>query len=390
LVGKSLVVAQVALSLLLLIGAGLFLRTLRNLQHVSPGFNTENLLLFRVDPRLSGYQGDRLAQLYQRMFDRIEAVPGVRSVTFSPHPLLSGSHMTRDFNVAGRPSDPNNQPSSDIHIVRANFFETMEIPIQFGRVLSPQDGANAPRVVVINQTLARRFFPDENPVGKRLSFGPNQSDEAEIVGVAQGTKYTSLREVIPPTIYASWLQELPGLGEMNFEVRAASDPTESIAAIREAVREVDANLPLFDVKTQVEQASQSLAQERLFAALLSFFGALALALAALGLYGVLAHSVAQRTKEIGVRMALGAEARHVLRLVIGQGMSLVCVGVVAGLILAYWLTKWLSGWLYGVGGADPLTYGSIALLLAVVALLSCWIPARRATKVDPMIALRCE
>jgi putative ABC transport system permease protein len=177
---------------------------------------------------------------------------------------------------------------------------------------------------------------------------------------------------------------------MNFEVRAASDPTESIAAIREAVREVDANLPLFDVKTQVEQASQSLAQERLFAALLGFFGALALALAALGLYGVLAHSVAQRTKEIGVRMALGAEARHVLRLVIGQGMSLVCVGVVAGLILAYWLTKWLSGWLYGVGGADPLTYGSIALLLAVVALLSCWIPARRATKVDPMIALRCE
>jgi putative ABC transport system permease protein len=177
---------------------------------------------------------------------------------------------------------------------------------------------------------------------------------------------------------------------MNFEVRAAGDPTNFLAAIRQAVREVDGNLPLFDVKTQVEQASQSLAQERLFAALLGFFGALALALAALGLYGVLAHSVAQRTKEIGVRMALGAEARHVLRLVIGQGMLLVCVGVAAGLILAFWLTKWLSGWLYDVGGADPLTYGAIALLLTVVALLACWIPARRATKVDPMIALRCE
>ena len=177
---------------------------------------------------------------------------------------------------------------------------------------------------------------------------------------------------------------------MNFEVRTAGDPTNFLAAIRQAVREVDGNLPLFDVKTQVEQASQSLAQERLFAALLSFFGALALALAALGLYGVLAHSVAQRTREIGVRMALGAEARHVLRLVIGQGMLLVCVGIAAGLILAYWLTKWLSGWLYGVGATDPLTYGAIALLLAVVALLACWIPARRATKVDPMIALRCE
>jgi predicted permease len=390
LVGKSLVVAQVSLSLLLLIGAGLFLRTLSNLQHVAPGFNTQNMLLFRVDPRLSGYQGERLAQLYQRMFDRIEAVPGVRSVTFSRHPLLAGSRGGRGFNVAGQPVDGDNRPSAHIHIVRANFFETMEIPIRSGRGLSPQDDARAPQVTVVNQAFARRFFPDENPVGKRLLFGSNQSDEVEIVGVAQDAKYTSLRAEIPPTVYVPWLQELPRLGQMNFEVRAAGDPTNFLAAIRQAVREVDANLPLFDVKTQVEQASQSLAQERLFATLLSFFGALALALATLGLYGVLAQSVAQRTKEIGVRMALGAEARHVLRLVIGQGMRLVCVGVAAGLTLAYWLTKWLSGWLYGVGGADPLTYGAIALLLALVALLACYLPARRATKTDPLTALRCE
>jgi predicted permease len=387
---KSLVVAQMALSLLLLIGAGLFLRTLNNLQRVAPGFNTQNLLLFRVDPRLSGYQGERLAQLYQRMFDRIEAVPGVRSVTFSRHPLLAGSSGRRGFYLAGQNADRNNPLSANIHIVRANFFETMEIPFHLGRSLSPQDNASAPSVAVINQTLARRFFPDENPVGKRIRFNPDRPDEVEIVGVTQDAKYTSLRDEIPPTIYVPWLQILPGLGQMNFEVRTAGEPTSFLAAIRQAAHDVDGNLPLFDVKTQVEQASQSLAQELLFAALLSFFGALALALAALGLYGVLAHSIAQRTREIGVRMALGAEARHVLRLVIGQGMLLVCVGIAAGLILAYWLTKWLSGWLYGVGGADPLTYGAIASLLAVVALLACWIPARRATKVDPMTALRCE
>jgi len=390
LVGKSLVVAQVTLSMLLLIGAGLFLRTLRNLQHVDPGFNTQNLLLFRVDPRLSGYAGERLAQLYQRMLDRIEAVPGVRSVTFSRHPLLSGSRGGRGFNIVGQPADPNNRPSAHIHIVRANFFEAMEIPIQFGRGLSPQDDAQAPHVTVVNHAFARRFFPNENPIGKRLRFGPNQSEEVEIVGVAQDAKYTSLRAEIPPTFYVPWLQELPRLGQMNFEVRAAGDPANSLAAIRQAVREVDGNLPLFDVKTQVEQASQSLAQERLFAALLSFFGVLALALAALGLYGVLAHSVTRRTREIGVRMALGAEARHVLRLVIGQGMLLVCVGIAVGLTSAYWLTKWLSSWMYGVDVTDPLTFGAIAVLLTCVALLACWIPARRAAKVDPMVALRCE
>ncbi len=390
LLGKSLVILQVSLSVLLLIGAGLFLRTLRNLQHVNTGFDTQNLLLFRVDPRLSGYAGERLAQLYQRIFDRIEATPGVRSVTFSRHPLLSGSSGRRPFDVVGRATDPNDQPGSHIHIVRANFFETMEIPIKLGRGLSPRDDAQSLRVLVVNQTFARRFFNNENPIGKRIRFGPKPSDEAEIVGVAQDAKYTSLRAEVPPTAYASWLQELRGLGQMNFEARYHGDPANSLAAIRQAVRDVDSNLPLFDVKTQVEQASQSLAQERLFASLLSFFGVLALSLAALGLYGVLSHSVTQRTREIGLRMALGAEGRNVLRLVISQGMALVCAGVAVGLISAFWLTKWLSSWMYGVDVNDPLTFGAIAILLSGVALLACWIPARRAAKMDPMVALRCE
>jgi predicted permease len=388
--GKSLVVVQVALSLLLLIGAGLFMRTLRNLQHVAPGFNVQNLLLFRVDPRLSGYQGDRLKGLYQRMFERIEAVPGVRSVTFSRHPLLAGSRRSSGFYRAGQPVEGSNPPSANIHIVRANFFETMELPVQLGRALSPQDDASAPRVAVINQTLARQFFPNENPIGQRIGFDPNQPGEMEIVGVAQDAKYTSLRAEIPPTIYTSWLQDLRGLGQMNFEVRTAGDPATFLASIRQAVREVDGNLPLFDVKTQVEQASQSLAQERLFAALLSFFGLLALLLAALGLYGVLAAAVAQRTQEIGIRVALGAQPRDVLRLVIGQGMRLVVPGILLGLAGAYGATRWIASFLYEVRAVDWPTYSLIAALLLVVALLACWIPARRATKVDPLAALRSE
>jgi predicted permease len=387
---KSLIVTQVALSLLLLVGAGLFLRTLQNLQHVALGFNPQNLLLFRVDPSVNGYQGERLAQIYQRMFDRIEAVPGVRSVTFSRHPLLSGKRGGRGFNVVGRPVDLNNRPSAHIHIVRANFFETMEIPIQSGRGLSPQDDAKAPRVTVVNQAFVRRFFPNENPIGKSLRFGPNPSDEAEIVGVAQDAKYTSLRAEIPPTLYVPWLQELAQLGQMNFEIRAAGNPATSLAAIRQAVREVDGNLPLFDVKTQVEQASQSLAQERLFASLLSFFGLLALALASLGLYGVIAASVTQRTQEIGIRMALGALRGDVLKLIIGQGMKLVLLGAGLGIAVALALTRLLETWLFGVSATDALTIISITTLLGAVTLLACWIPGRRATKVDPMVALRSE
>jgi len=221
--GKSLIVAQVALSLLLLVGAGLFLRTLRNLQQVAPGFNTQNLLLFRVDPRLSGYQGERLVNLYQRILERVESVPGVRSVTFSRHPLLSGSSQGTRFNVAGQFADPDNRPSANVHVVRTNFFETMELPILLGRGLSQRDDANASRAVVINQALARRFFSSENPVGKRLRLGLDQSAEWEIVGVASDAKYTSLRAEVPATLYVSWLQVLTRVGQMNFEVRTEGD-----------------------------------------------------------------------------------------------------------------------------------------------------------------------
>jgi predicted permease len=386
---RMLVVAQVALSLLLLVGAGLFIRTLRNLQQVETGFAAQNLLLFRVDPRLSGHQGEQINALYQRLFARLEAVPGVQAVTFSRHPLLSGSRGIRPFFVARQNSAPADPLGAHVHIVRANFLETMNVPVQLGRGLREQDDARAPKAAVINQTLARRLFPDQNPIGQRFGFSAETASQIEIVGVARDAKYDSLRDDAPPTVYVPWLQE-SRVGQMNFEVRAAGDPTVMLSAIRQAVREVDGNLPLFDVKTQVEQAAEAMAQERLFAALLSFFGLLALVLAALGLYGVIAHSVAQRTPEIGIRVALGAQSRDVLRLVIGQGMRLVAPGVLLGLASAYGATRWIASFLYGVPAVDWPTYSLIAALLMAVALLACWIPARRATKVDPLVALRSE
>ena len=394
---KSLVVIQVALSLLLLIGAGLFLRTLRNLQTVDAGFNRENLLLFGVDPGLIGYKGDRLATLYQELCGRIEGVPGVRSVTFSRVTLLSGSTSSRSVFLPGAVaiSDGRVQPtgSTNVHQIRENYFETMEIPLLQGRALTSQDDQRAPRVVVVNRTFAERFFPNEDPIGKRFGFDPDKPTEVEVIGLCADAKYASLREEIPPTAYSNWLQELGRVGASTFGVRMTGDPSASVAVIREAVRGVEANLPLNNIRTQTDQADQSLATEKLFANLLSFFGILAQQLASIGLYGVLAYSVSQRTREIGIRMALGAQQRDVLRMVIRQGMLLALLGVALGLAGAYVLTRWLQSverMLYGVQPADPTTFVVVAFLLLVVALVACWIPARRATKVDPMVALRYE
>jgi predicted permease len=392
---RSLVVAQVAMSLVLLIGAGLIIRTLHNLQNVDAGFNRHNLLLFRVDPNLLGYKGDRLVNLYKQMFERVEAVPGVRSVTFTRNALLSGGSSGRDVYLQGAAEASAGGQERGIgetwlHQVRENYLEAMEIPLLSGRSLSAQDDARAPRVAVVNQTFAARFFPGEDVVGKRFGFSPETTNQIEIIGVARDTKYASLREDIRPTLYLSWLQELAGVGAMTFEVRTSTEPAQLVGAIRQAVREVDTNLPISEVKTQAEQVEQSLRMERLFVRLLSFFGLLALLLAAIGLYGVMAYSVAQRTQEIGIRMALGAETKDVLKMVIKQGMILALVGVALGIGSAVGLTRLMKSLLFGVSATDPVTFAEIALLLIVVALLACFIPARRATKVDPMVALRHE
>ncbi|HEX8149362.1 MAG TPA: ABC transporter permease [Pyrinomonadaceae bacterium] len=397
---KSLVVAQVALSLLLLVGAGLFLRTLVNLKRVETGFNASNLLLFFVEPGLIGYKDEKLVNLYREMCGRLEAVPGVRSVTFSRTTLLSHSSSSRSFflaEAAKAPPGPEGVPAPSgevyIHQVRENFLEAMEIPLLAGRALAGSDDARSPKVAVVNQTFARKFFGGENPVGRRLTFDPQKPDEVEIVGLARDAKYTSQRAETPPTAYLPWLQELRAAGAVVFEVRTAGDPEASVAAVRRVVHEVDGRFPLNNVKTQVAQADETLAMERLFAKLLSLFGLLAQALAAIGLYGVLAWSVSRRTHEIGIRMALGAQRGDVLRMVLRQGMALTLAGVAVGLAGAYALGLYVASlgkMLYGVEPNDPTTFAAVALLLTLVALLACYVPARRATKVDPMEALRYE
>ena len=402
LLSRGLVVVQVALSLVLLVGAGLFVRTLLNLQRVDPGFNTENLLLFEVQPSLVGYKDEKLRQVYQHISERIEAVPGVHAVTFSRDGLLSqssssGGIFLREALSAPPDAEGRIQPTGEsyIHRVRENFFETMGIPLLAGRTFGPQDGPNSPKVVVVNQTFANKFFPGQDAIGKRFTRDPDKPDELEIVGISRDAKYARQRDDVPPTMYSPQQQERPMNGAI-FEVRTAGDPTAMVASVRNAVREIDANLPVQNVKTQVEQANETLRMERLFAKLLTLFAVLAQQLAAIGLFGVLAYTVSQRTHEIGIRMALGANRGSVLRLIVRQGMTLVVLGVVLGLAGAYVLTRYLESWislskmLFGVKVSDPLTYGVIAVLLTVVALIACYIPARRATKVDPLVALRYE
>ena len=402
LLSRGLVVIQVALSLLLLVGAGLFVRTLLNLQHVDPGFNTENLLLFEVQPSLIGYKDEKLRQIYTQMSERIETVPGVKTVTFTRLALLSQSSSSssvflREALSATPDSEGRITPSGEgyRHTVRENFFEVMGIPLLYGRTFGPHDDANAPKVVVVNQTFANKFFPDQNAIGKRFTFDTAKPDELEIVGICKDAKYTRQRDEVPPTVYNSYRQDRP-MGFAVFEVRTAVDPSQTIASIRNVVREIEPNLPVMNVKTQVEQADETLRMERLFAKLLTLFALLAQQLAAIGLFGVLAYTVSQRTHEIGIRMALGADRANVLRMIVRQGMTLAVLGVILGLVGAYVLTKYLESWislskmLFGVKISDPLTYGVIAVLLTIVALIACYIPARRATEVDPLVALRYE
>ena len=400
---KGLIVAQVALSLLLLVGAGVFLRTLHNLQRVNLGFNQEKLLVFCLQPDQGGYKDERLAQFYQRLFARVDSLPGVRAATFGRVPLIARENWTNGILLPGEVAETAPPHSTTRQMVRENYFATLEISFLRGRNFTAQDDARAPQVAIVNQTFAREFFPDDDVLGKQITFRGDKRT-VEIVGVVADSKYTSQRRDIKPLLYTPWQQVGEGIGKMYFMLRTVGEPTALAATVRQVVRELDSNLPVTEIGSQTARSQATLGQERLSARLLSFFGGLALLLAAIGLFGVLAYSVSQRTNEIGIRMALGAQTANVLRLVLGQGLKLVLLGLVVGAAVGYGLKRSLASqsfehgtWqarmadqLYGVSVTDPLTVAVIALLLTLVALLACWIPARRATKVDPMIALRCD
>jgi predicted permease len=400
---KGLIVAQVALSLLLLVGAGLFIRTLYNLQRVNLGFNQENLLVFTLQPEQSGYKGEQLLQFYQQLFARLDNLPGVRAATFGKVALIAEDNWFNDFLLPGETAETAVERDTMRQMVRENYFATMEIPLRHGRVFTAQDDERAPKVALVSETFARKFFPNENVLGKRVTILDHKR-EIEIVGVVADTKYMSQREEMQPLFYTPWRQESADIGAMHFTLRTAGEPTALAAAVRQVVRQLDSNLPVTDLGTQTARSQATLARERLSARLLIFFGGLALLLAAIGLSGVLAYSVAQRTNEIGIRMALGAQTANVLRLIVWQGMKLVLFGLTVGALSGYGLKRLLAGqyfaedaWqrqmaeqLYGVTGTDPLTFGVIAGLLTIVALVACWLPARKAAKVDPLVALRYE
>jgi predicted permease len=384
---RVLLAVQVAAALLLVAGATLFTRTLSNLRSVALGFDAGRLVVFDIAPGRSGYDEARGQQVYTRVIDRLRQTPGVAGVTMSGNRLMSGWMDNARVRVAGSSERSNVQ----INFTGPDFCRTMRIPVVLGRDVEPRDMGETPRVAVINEAAARRLFGAGSPVGKHFRWEIGDKWEVEVVGVARDARYHEVREEPRPTVYAPYTQRPRGWPrQMSFAVRMAGDPARAIAGVRRAVGEVDAMLPLIDLKTMDAQIDDMLAQERLFAALVSLFGGITLVLACVGLYGMAAASVASRTREIGVRMALGASRAAVLRMIVGRVALTAGAGLLVGLPATWALTRVVESQLYGVQPHDP---GSMLLAAAAVAAVSvgaALVPARRATRVDPLTALRYE
>jgi len=390
---SMLVISQVSLSVLLLVGAGLLVRSLQKLSMVDAGFRQENVLLVSLYPTLSGYEGARELALYANAQERVSAAPGVASATFSRFGMLSGGRWIRVATHFASADKGEKEIKVNCNPVAPRFFETMGIPMVLGRDFTGADGQQAPRVAVVSESFARRYFPDEGALGKQLLFKDGKAGEQiVVVGIVKEVKALSLRERESlPQIYIP-LAQAPAdlLGQMTMEVRTAMEPAAAATAVRDAMHDTDSNLPVVQIITQKAQTEGTLQNERSLSTLSTVFGILALLLACLGLYGIAAYSVAARTREIGIRMALGARPDEVHRMVIRQGIRLALIGIAAGLAGALVASRILASLLFGVSGADSLIYAGVSILLILVALAACYIPARRAAAVDPMIALRYE
>ena len=386
---RALLVSQIAVSLVLLVGAGLFLRTLVNLRRVDVGFDPRNLVLFRVNPQLNQYDAARSDALYSTLLDRLRTVPGVRAAALSQPPLLSGGVSSTRIVLPGE-TVTRRDASRSINrlVVSPNFFDAMGFRLVAGRVFDERDAGSSPKVVIVNEAAVRKYLPPGNPLGQRFGSSPETSRDLEIVGVVADTKYNSLRDPAPPTMYVPYPQAHPV--QAAFEVRTAADPLGAVPSIRDAVHQVDPDLPLIGMSTQAEQIERRFAQEKVFAQAYALFGGLALVVASVGLFGVMSYSVSRRTNEIGIRMALGAERRDVLRLVIGESMALVVAGMAIGTAAALAAGRLVASLIYGLAPTDAVTFALAMVVMFVVSAVAGYLPARRASRVDPLVALRCE
>ncbi|HEY2932364.1 MAG TPA: ABC transporter permease [Acidobacteriota bacterium] len=386
-----LLVLQVALSLIVLISAGLCIRSVIKLQSISAGFDLSKVLTMSMDLELNSYTEAKGRQFYASLLERVSALPGVEAASLARIVPLGDSGMRMTVQVEGHQSRPGSPINFSLNIIAPSYFKTMGTPILRGRDFGPQDTNEGPGVVIVNETVERQYWPGQSAIGKHLTrsaFPGRPAQVMEVIGVARDSKYRRLTETIPPTMYFPLAQHYTA--GMALHVRTAGEPSAMIEAIRKQVQSFDPNLPLFAVRTLEEQKRNSLYAQRMAAILLTSFGGLALLLASVGIYGLLSYAVSRRTREIGIRMALGAVGKHVLKLVMMDGMVMLALGMALGLIASFLSMRLIGAFLYGITAADPATFAAITALLVAVALLATYIPSRRATRVDPMTALRDE
>ena len=390
-IGKILVVGQVAFSLLLLVVAGLFVHSFQKLSEVQLGYDHDHLLLFGIDPVESGYKGPAIAEMYKALMTNIRAIPGVRGVTLSQNGLFSHSESADGIKIDGYKPPSGQNMHARFDEVGPNYFATVGIPILVGRDITEQDGGSGQRVGVINQTMARYYFGNESPIGRRIwDTFPTSYQDFVVVGVAADAKYNSLREQTPRRFYVPFFHPIGEATFARFEVRVSGNPASVADAVRAAVKQAAPNLPPLGIHTMNELVSESLTSDRMVTKLTGFFGALAVLLACIGIYGIMAYAVAGRTSEIGVRMALGADRGNVVWMVLRESLALVAIGVAIGLPIVIAVSKLIKSLLFGLTPADPWALALASLLMIAIAALAGYIPARRASRTDPMTALRYE
>jgi len=393
---QILVISQIALSLLLVVSASLFVRSLSRLHSVELGFNSENILLFNLDAGRAGYSKTGAKQLYANLERRFQGLPGVRAATTSDLPVVGGWASTTGITVPGIPQPPEGQrgPSTSVAEVGSTFFETMQLPVILGRAFQQQDGPGAAPVAVVNEVFAKKYFPGQNPIGRtfKLGGGDDNAMNVRIVGMARNARYNSLKREIPPVTYVPWAQtpDTRRLNEMFFELRTSSDALSLANTVRQIVHQAAPQVPVADITTQTRRIERTIHQERAFALLCAAFGGLALLMACVGLYGSMAYGVARRTSEIGIRMALGAQRRGVVWMVLREVLLLSIAGLAIGLAAVWQTTGVLKSLLFELKPTDPLALMASIVLLFLSALFAGYVPARRAARIDPMAALRHE